>query len=255
MVALVNDRPQSLELPSPEVEVLPGIRWGCFDQLFTPAYWFTQAWHAENRDRITQYRFGDTLTEEIIACLLGGYGMRAEVGLAAFARLKSRGLLNHRTGSEAAVLAALSAPLCIHERQMHYRYPRQRARFVASALRRLHRERPPVHSDILLRSWLQSFDGIGPKTASWITRNYLDSDNVAIIDIHVFRAGVLLGLFQPDADVSRQYLWLEERLVAFARAINLRLAALDTLIWSQMRHLGSLARATIASRGTAQFSN
>jgi len=253
MATLVNGRIECLELPAPHAEVLPGIAWGRFDQFFTPAFWYSQAWHVENRERISLYRLGETLQEEVVACLLGGYGMRAEVGLAAFARLKERGLMSHNQCSEAAVFAALMEPLPVCGRNVRYRYPRQRARFVAHAVGRLHRKGVPLHSDIKLRSWLLEFDGIGPKTASWITRNFLDSDNVAIIDIHVFRAGVLLGLFDPAADVSRHYMQLESRLVSFAKALKVRLACLDTLIWAQMRRLGSVARVSMANTRNRNF--
>jgi thermostable 8-oxoguanine DNA glycosylase len=255
MDALVNEKRETLELPSPDAEVLPGIKWGRFDQLFTPAFWFSQAWHAENRDRITLYRLGDTLLEEMVACLLGGHGMRAEVGLAAFHRLKGRGLLQYPDSSEAAIFRALVEPLSVHGgKQVKYRYPSQRARFIANAIKRLYHESAPVHSDLALRSWLQGFDGVGPKTASWITRNLLDSDNVAIIDIHVFRAGVLIGIFDPKADVSRHYSRLESRLVALAQAMQVRLASLDTLIWGHMRHLASLAIKLISAPTRDQFS-
>jgi hypothetical protein len=34
----------ALSLPPADAEVLPGVRWGRFDDLFTPAYWHGQAW-------------------------------------------------------------------------------------------------------------------------------------------------------------------------------------------------------------------
>jgi endonuclease III len=40
-----------------------------------------------------------------------------------------------------------------------------------------------------------SLPGIGPKTASWIARNWLDADDVAILDIHIMRVGQVIGLF------------------------------------------------------------
>lgn len=248
MVALVNDTRESVELPSPDCDVLPGVKWGRFDQLYTPAFWFTQAWHVENRERITLYRLGETLLEEIVACLLGGHGMRAEVGLAAFERLKARDLLRSQHRLNGSIFRALEEPLTIYGKKVKYRYPRQRARFVANAIKKLDGETAPLHSDLALRAWLQEFDGIGPKTASWITRNFLDSDSVAIIDVHVFRAGVLLGIFDPSDDVSRHYFRLEAKLLAFARAIKMRLSSLDTLIWGHMRHMGSFAIKALSAR-------
>lgn len=245
-MALVEGRVETLELPPADHELLPGIRWGRFDQLFTPAFWYSQAWHVENRERIKQYRLGETLQEEVIACLLGGYGMRAELGLAAFQRVKAEGLLNPRVCTEQSVYSVLLKPLELCGRVAHYRYPKQRARFVAGAVKRLDVEDAPKN-DLRLRAWLLSFDGIGPKTASWITRNFLDSDNVAIIDIHVFRAGILAGIFSPTDDVSRHYSRLEGRLIDLARAMKLRLSELDTLIWGHMRKLSTPALVNLAS--------
>ena len=42
-----------------------------------------------------------------------------------------------------------------------------------------------------LREFLLQLHGIGYKTASWIVRNFTGSDDVAIVDIHLRRAGVI----------------------------------------------------------------
>ncbi|MDZ3993341.1 hypothetical protein PspTeo4_24872 [Pseudomonas sp. Teo4] len=47
----------------------------------------------------------------------------------------------------------------------------------------------PLHSGRALRDWLLELPGIGYKTASWVARNWLDADDVAILDIHILRAG------------------------------------------------------------------
>lgn len=229
-----------LELPDPEDEVMPGVPWGRFDHLFTPAFWFSRAWYKRLEASMT-FRLGETVAEEIVACLLGGYGLPAEIGLAAFTKLRDRGLIVHSPDSEERIRAALIEPLMFRGRIVHYRYPNQRARFIAKALYRLDLERAPLHSDLTFRAWLATFDGIGLKTASWITRNVLQSDNVAILDIHVFRAGVLAGLFASDHNVMKHYFFLESRLVEFAIALGVRLSLLDALIWHHMRLFGRLA--------------
>jgi N-glycosylase/DNA lyase len=247
MNALVDGGYESLDIPSADSEVLPGIKWGRFDQLFTPAFWYSQAWHPQNRERIKSYKIGESFLEEVVACLLGGHGMPAEVGLVAFRRIKACGLLQYENCSEAALLKSLEEPLIIRGRLVRYRYPAQRAGYIANAIERLHMDSVPTHSDLALREWLQGLTGVGPKTASWIVRNHLDSDNVAIIDIHVFRAGVLLGIFDRGANITRHYAKLESRLLALAQAMKLHLATLDTLIWGHMRHLSSVAIETLSS--------
>ena len=248
MDALVDDRHYVLEVPGPEEEVIAGVKWGRFDHFFTPAYWFSQVWYQRSSSSSVVYRLGDTLAEEVAACLLGGHGLSAEVGLAAFDRLKSRGFLVKACAQE-EICAALMEPLVIRGRPVRYRFPKQRSQFVAEALNRLGREAAPLSDDMAFRDWLLTFTGIGPKTASWITRNFLDSDNVAILDIHIFRAGLLAGLFRPNQTVEKHYSLLENRLLDFSQALGVRLSVLDTLMWCQMREMGPVALDALRNRG------
>jgi N-glycosylase/DNA lyase len=224
---------------------MPGSRWGRFDSLFTPAFWASRMWI----DDISpgSYRIGQTLAEEVVACLLGGYGMPAEMGLQAFERLKHWGLLRPKV-SVTELESALSEPFRLGSRLVRYRYPRQKARYAASALCRLDGEDIPQHS-LELRNWLLSFDGIGLKTASWITRNTRGCDEVAILDVHIHRAGLLMGIFSKEDSVQRNYLGMERRLVEFAKALGVRLSALDDLIWRYMKSLNRTALACIEARG------
>jgi N-glycosylase/DNA lyase len=249
MDALIDDQHHMLEVPGPEEEVMAGVKWGRFDHLFTPAYWFAQVWYLRTSSSSVVYRLGDTLAEEVVACLLGGHGLPAEVGLAAFDRLKSRGFLMASNCDQEEVCAALVEPLIIRGRPVRYRYPKQRSRFVAEAIHRLGEETAPLSDDMALRNWLLTFTGIGPKTASWITRNFLDSDKVAILDIHIFRAGLLAGLFRPNQTVAKHYALLEKRLVGFSQALGVRLSILDTLMWLQMRDMGQVALNALRNRG------
>ena len=84
MYARIDGDLQHLELPDSEEMVLPGIRWGAFDELLTPAFWRGQAWQHEKLGTYERLRLGRNLAEEVAACLLGGFGMKAEIGLAAF---------------------------------------------------------------------------------------------------------------------------------------------------------------------------
>src|SRR4051794_10752038 len=74
---------ERFELPSPQVEVLPGVYWGRCEDFFTPAFWKARLWIDGESNPLVNYRIGSSLREEIAACLLGGFGMPAEVGLAA----------------------------------------------------------------------------------------------------------------------------------------------------------------------------
>lgn len=233
-----------LSLPDPHEQILPGVPWGRAEEVFSSAYWGAVARMIQPNPNT--FRLGQTLREEVAACLLGGYGITAEFGLAAFARLKSLNLLAPEEVSEPKILDALLAPLTTrHGKTGHYRFARQKARYLAKALRTLDVEYPPEDSGKVLRDWLKQLPGIGWKTASWIARNWLGAEDVAILDIHIMRAGVLAGIFERSTWHDMEYRKLEERFLAWARALTISPAHLDALIWQEMRSCTRFAAAAI----------
>src|SRR5687768_5170509 len=110
-LALIRGELRRLLLPDPESTLMPGLPWRRHDEIFTPAYWAAQTWmYAEEAP--DHYRLGRTLEEEVLACLLGGHGIPAEVGLAAFERI--RGIIHASPESlleDAAIEAVLAEPL------------------------------------------------------------------------------------------------------------------------------------------------
>jgi len=237
MYATINGASRRLALPGPDEFVLPGIRWGAFDELLTPAYWRGQAWQHEQLGTYRITRLGRTLSEEIAACLLGGFGMKAELGLAAFARLRDRGLLE-KTAAAAVLERTLAEPFQLHGVSRRYRFPRQKARYLAACMLRL-AEFNEHSDDIVLRDQLAELPGIGLKTASWIVRNHRQSNRVAVIDVHILRAGRYLDLFPDTLGPQRHYRALEEAFLAFAAALGTAAGMLDSLMWDYMRRLGS----------------
>ncbi|WP_456816604.1 8-oxoguanine DNA glycosylase [Bradyrhizobium sp. USDA 4512] len=132
----------------------------------------------------------------------------------------------------------LREPVSVGGKLRRYRFPHQRSSRLAAALRLLD-ENPPSPADPKsFRNGLMKIPGVGPKTASWITRNWLGSDEVAILDIHIIRAGVLIGLFGRQQSVPRDYDVMEARFLAFAAALNVRPSLLDAVMWREMRKLG-----------------
>lgn len=239
---------QELYLPDSCAEVMPGVKWGAFDEFFTPAFWKTRLWIDGEDSPMTDYAIGRSLREEVAACLLGGFGMPAELGLAAFKRLRDGGLLDGMV-STSVIEEVLREPLTVGGRRVKYRYPVVKSRFLSGAMERMNREQMPSNSPQALRNWLVTFPGIGPKTASWITRNFLHTDEVAILDVHVIRAGVLMRLFSPTNKIPRDYFSMEERLVAFARALGVRLSKFDSVLWCYMRRLNGLAIEALGGSG------
>jgi len=232
--------PASYCIPNADEDILPGVKWGRCEELFTPAYWKIQ-YHLHLEDFCpTYYRIGNSLIEEICACLLGGYGMPSELGLAAFKRLRDSNLL--RPGiKHQELLSALLTPFNINGRIIKYRFPNQKANFLNSFLNGRNLSKIPVDNDLQLREWLLTVQGIGMKTASWIVRNWLSSNNVAILDIHIHRAGMIAGFFSPEDSIIKDYELMEKKYLAFSNALKVDPANLDSLIWLQLKMANSLA--------------
>lgn len=240
-LGLISGEIKSLMLPAATEQLLPGVNWGHTDELFSPAYWAVQAWLDSGVKQYAAYRLGNTLKEEVAACLLGGYGIPAEVGLAAYEAIRKEGLLSVSSPSESAIFKVLSSPLTVGGRLVRYRFSAQKAKFLSSALNLLAYETPENLMDKSFRNWLKNrLPGVGWKTASWITRNFLDSDEVAILDIHILRAGRYVGLYGPGDSVEKSYEHMEDKFLDFARALRVRPAVLDTLMWRQMKETGHL---------------
>lgn len=238
--ALIKDQYQELNLPDPKDEILSGVKWGRFEDIFTPAYWASQVWIRSGSLESVSHRLGNTIEEEVTACILCGYGMPSEIGVAAFKRIRQSGLIRKPGVSEADLRRLLTPPLEVGGRNVHYRFVNQRSGYVASALRALAHGDPPITDDLSFRSWLTTLPGIGMKTASMITRNWFDSDNVAILDIHIYRAGRLAGFFTHHDRIEKNYSQMESAFLAFADAMMIRPSILDAVIWYDMKTSGAL---------------
>jgi N-glycosylase/DNA lyase len=231
----VGNRLRTVELPDPDVEVLPNVRWGDAALLLTPA-WIAKHAHIRVLDGSYDglFRAGaNTLAEDTVFCLLGGHGIRAEVAEAAYVRLRDAGLFAGPMGRD-AVEAMLKAPLNVQERPVRYRFPVNRARYIVGALEYLRDSSLPA-DEIDLRDHLVRIPGIGLKTASYVVRNHLGSDRVAILDVHILRACRAACLFPGTLDLPRDYRRLESLFLAYARAAGVRASFLDLAIWETMR--------------------
>lgn len=223
--------------PSPEAEVVPGVKWGRPEWVPSPAYWAVMSDFADKEDDYVCRE--STLKEQIGFCLLGGFGITAEMNHAIYDRLDAEGMFvpgQELTAQEIERL--LREPVNVDGRLRRYRFPNQRAGRLATAMRLIEEDPPSSENPRKFRDDLIKIPGIGPKTASWITRNWLGSDEVAILDIHIIRAGILIGLFHRRQTVPRDYAVMEDRFLAFAKALHVRPSLLDAVMWREMRRLG-----------------
>lgn len=224
-----------VRLPPSDAEVMPGVLWGSPEHFNTPAYWAIRCqWEEENPDYVTGHK---DILREVTFCLLGGFGIKYEINAAAFRRLDQNGFFSDdpTRHSEEAVRNWLVEPLNVNGRRIRYRFPNQRARRLARMHEQLSDDRLTALSVTTLRMSLMEVEGIGPKTASWIVRNCLGSDEVAIIDVHLVRACQQMQLFPKELCLPRDYQALEQRFLHFSEALRTRPSVLDAVIWSEVR--------------------
>ncbi|WP_295543329.1 hypothetical protein [uncultured Pseudacidovorax sp.] len=228
----------ALELPDPSEVVVDDVLWGKVEELLTPASWAFQCRAQMDSVDAHRFRMGETLEEEYAICVLAGYGVPAEVGMAAACRLREAGVFDGSgQSSEDAISSLLQQPLDVDGRRIRYRFYQTKSRYLSAGLDALRTGRPDEGNAMAFRAWFSKLPGVGPKTSSFITRNWLGSDDVAILDIHVIRACQAFGLFAPDADVSRNYFSLEDKFVRFSRALGVKASWLDAVMWDGMRLL------------------
>ncbi|WP_425644418.1 hypothetical protein [Agrobacterium leguminum] len=222
----------------PHSEILPGVKWGKPEWVPSPAYWAAIA------NQVTEASHGfvspsATLHEEVGFCLLGGYGVTAEMNHAFFEVLCDAGVFVPGARVPASVIEGLLRSNAIVDgRPRRYRFPRQKAARIEAALQKIESDPPPVDDPVAFRNALLLVPGIGPKTASWIARNLLGADEVAILDIHVIRAGKLMGLFHGETKLPRDYFDMERRFLDLCKIMEIKASLLDAIIWGEMRKLG-----------------
>lgn len=225
-----------IEFPSEETELMSGIPWGNIAGFPTIAYWAYRVLQRRLEHKTIQYKLGRTLLEETAACLLGGHGIPASMGLAAFEHLRDKNAFSGEIISEDKLYMWLSEPIKHNNKLARYRFAKQKAKYLHSAIIKLSQNAEPKTSGRELRDWLMNINGIGPKTASWIVRNWMDANDVAILDIHLYRAGLLGKFFPKEMTIEKNYFDLEERFLAIADAINVNASELDAVIWHEMQN-------------------
>lgn len=231
-----------IDIPSEFEDVMPGVKWGSVIGFPTVAYWLYSVLSRRIEGNELEYKHGKTLTEEVGACLLGGHAITAEISIAAYEQLKLKGAFDGTPHSESKLLEWLTEPIQLSNRTVKYRFARQKAKYIANALQFLHDEEAPTTSGQALRNWLLQIKGVGLKTASWVARNWLDADDVAILDIHIYRAGLLGGFYDDHLTIEKNYLQLEQIFIDLAKAMQVKASELDAVIWYEMQQSSSIHR-------------
>lgn len=233
---VVGTEIEHVDIPDPDTEWTPGLRWGDASLLLTPA-WIAKHAHMRWRQGAYSQMFGrryNSLAEELVFCVLSGFGIKAEVASAAFLALKSEGIFD-RTMDVQSIEEVLRRPSRLEDgRLSKYRFPKVRAGYLHDALQKAS-DLDDIDDGLELRDRLIEIQGIGPKTAAFVARNHLGCDRVAILDIHVLRAGSISRVFPSKYNLDKDYSALEVLFLKFADAAAIPASILDMTIWEMMR--------------------
>ena len=218
------------------------IKWGKVEKLFTPAFWYSQNLFLEAKnDIIFNYRIGSSFKQEVVACLLGGYGIPSEIGNAKFNQFVGFGFFEKENFSENEISKILHTPIDFKGNKIKYRFASQKSKYIYDALEKISNIDEKKLSDLELRKFLITINGIGLKTASWIIRNHRQSNEVAILDIHIYRAGILAGFFNLTDKVEKNYMEMEKKFLRFCKELKIEASRLDGVIWRIMKTLNDIA--------------
>jgi N-glycosylase/DNA lyase len=171
---------------------------------------------------------GYRLFEELVFCILTPQtsARRAD---SAVRELSERGLL--KAGRSREIYTVL--------RRWGVRFPSNKARYIVQnrrklegglALPRILGADAHATREVLVREvW-----GMGYKEASHFLRN-IGYEGLAIIDRHILRGLLRIGVLESEVDVSSRsrYLFVEERFMEAARIVGVPPEALDLLLWYQ----------------------
>ena len=85
------------------------------------------------------------------------------------------------------------------------------------------------------RSFLSECPGMGFKSSSWLLRNLGIGSELAIIDVHVFRALLKAKRIPDDLQIPKDYEMAEEAFLAWCDEIDAPSAAFDLFVWHWQR--------------------
>lgn len=193
------------------------------------------------------------IEDELLFCLLGGFGITYEHARSAsitIGRIRPFSIDWEDKQLYQTILSALTRPQFEPRRVdgsfRRFRFPKQKAAGIIKARRWLHCQ-PPLHERLYelsnpqeRRRFLSGCPGLGFKSASWLLRNIGLGSDLAIIDVHVFRALVNANRIPDHLRLPKDYEIAEEAFLAWCDELDAPSAAFDLFVWQWQR--GSLLR-------------
>ena len=185
---------------------------------------------------------------ELLFCLMGGFGVSYEHGLTASQIVWQLEPFSEELEDcqlfdliSSALIRPQFGPPKADGTLRRYRYPFQKASTIVK-VRNWLRCNKPLHERLLefgscqeRRVFLIGCPGIGMKTASWLLRNLGLGTELAIIDIHVYRALVEAGRIPISTRLPRDYGIAEKAFLEWCKELGAPPDAFDLFIWHRQR--------------------
>jgi N-glycosylase/DNA lyase len=194
----------------------------------------------------------NALHDELLFCLLGGFGVSYELNRSAADAIAELDPFNaiDDEGLRRAVESVLSEPRFEPRRSdgslRRYRFPARKAKLIVDASHWLRSQQSvseqldAMSCDRERRTFLCTCPGVGPKTASWVLRNVGLATELAILDIHLLRALRHSGRLDASVRLPRDYAEVEQTFLSWCAELNADPAAFDLFVWEWQR--GSFAK-------------
>lgn len=174
----------------------------------------------------------ERIFEEMAFCLCTPQSSATSCFSAVDALARSRVLFK---GNEIAIGKILRSNVRFHNTKSRYIVAARKTFSYGPGILRI-KEKLHRRDAHMLREWLvKNIKGLGYKEASHFLRNIGMGYEIAILDRHILRKMVVYNIIKsiPKTLSKKHYLALEERLMAFSKQIDIPMAELDLLFWSQ----------------------
>ena len=190
----------------------------------------------------------EDVEDELLFCLLGGYGITEEHGRSAWQavrRLEPFSEVWRDDDLFTRVMATLERPQFEPRRAdgslRRYRFPKRKAAIIVKARGWVH-SRKPLDECLLYwddpkdrRRILLECPGLGLKSASWLLRNLGMGDGLAVLDVHLVRALQDAKRIANEIRLPRDYYAVEQAFLDWCHELNAPSAAFDLFIWEWQR--------------------
>jgi N-glycosylase/DNA lyase len=179
--------------------------------------------------KIWENETDENLFSELAFCLLTPQS-KAKMCWGSICTLKEKDVLID--GSEEEVLS------CLYGVRFKYKKAKYivevRELFRANGKITLRKEIEKYQSPFEVREWLvENVKGMGHKEASHFLRNIGKGMDLAILDRHILKNLVLIGVIEkiPDSITPSRYIELEQTMREFSKEIGIPLDHLDIVLW------------------------